>query len=226
MAVGGSQPGSGSDSRRQSRDLRLHVTDKKSGIEFLVDSGSILSLLPRSQVTQKLVPRELRLTAANGSNITTYGQHILVIDLGLRRPLTWVFTVADVRSAILGADFLAHYDLVVSLNQRQFDLSTPGRRQWTSAADHGPRCKIYECITTECSAGLSSRRCSTTPHRHIGTTGFLQAPTTNRRQTASSKGKLRHFALPRCYPAFQQPMGQPAAHGATRGRRLEDDRRF
>ena len=38
-----------------------------------------------------------QLFAANGSPIQTYGTKRMTIDLGLRRPFVWVFTVADVK---------------------------------------------------------------------------------------------------------------------------------
>ena len=108
------------------RELRLHVYDRKSDIKFLVDSGSIISLLSRSHATRKTSPEALRFTAGNGSCINTDGQHVLTLDLGLRRAFPWVFTVADVKSAIIGADFLAHYGLVVDLKRRRIaDQTTP-----------------------------------------------------------------------------------------------------
>ena len=108
------------------RELRLHVYDRKSDIKFLVDSGSIISLLPRSHATRKTSPEILKLTAANGSCINTYGQHVLTLDLGLRRAFPWAFVVADIKSDIIGADFLAHYGLAVDLKRRRIaDQTTP-----------------------------------------------------------------------------------------------------
>ena len=97
------------------RELRLHVYDRKLDIKFLVDPGSIISLLPRSHSTGKTPSETLKLTAANGSCINTYGQHVLTLDLGLRRAFSWIFIVADVKSVIIVADFFTHYGLVVDL---------------------------------------------------------------------------------------------------------------
>ena len=109
------------------QELRLHVFDPQTGIKFLVDSGSIVSLLPRSYVVRKTPPRVLKLTATNGSSIPTYGQRMLTIDLGLSCAFPWAFIVADVKSAILGADLLAHYGLVVDLKRQCIALSSsPG----------------------------------------------------------------------------------------------------
>ncbi|XP_032687537.1 uncharacterized protein LOC116851826 [Odontomachus brunneus] len=68
--------------------------------------------------TPRLAPAELRLFAANSTAISTYGQEPLTLNLGLRRAFRWSFIIADVSSAILGADFLAHYGLVIDLSRR------------------------------------------------------------------------------------------------------------
>ena len=57
-----------------------------------------------SCLERKTSPRVLKLTAANGSSISTYGQRMLTVDLGLSCAFPWAFIVADVKSAILGAD--------------------------------------------------------------------------------------------------------------------------
>lgn len=48
--------------------------------------------------------------ATNGVPIPTYGTRSLTLNLGLYR--LWVFTVADVKHPILGADFLGHHKLI------------------------------------------------------------------------------------------------------------------
>lgn len=53
-----------------------------------------------------------QLYAANGTTINTYGTINLELDLGLRRNFPWRFVIADVQKAIIGADFLAHYELL------------------------------------------------------------------------------------------------------------------
>jgi len=56
--------------------------------------------------------------------ITTYGTKLIQVDLGLRRKLDWTFVVADVKQAIIGADFLAHYGLIVDLQHRSLPYGT------------------------------------------------------------------------------------------------------
>lgn len=58
------------------------------------------------------------LHAANGSEIKTYSTRFITTDLGLRRKFTWSFLVSDVSHAIIGADFLAHFGLLIDLRNR------------------------------------------------------------------------------------------------------------
>ncbi|BHF62327.1 hypothetical protein SprV_0200530900 [Sparganum proliferum] len=67
----------------------------------------------------------LYLQAVNSSPITTFGFRSLSLDIGLRRLFPWIFVVADVPTAILGADFLAAFDLLVDCRQlRLHDRAT------------------------------------------------------------------------------------------------------
>lgn len=98
---------------------RIHIHDQKTSNRFLIDTGADISIIPP-------MPRELRspaklhqLFAANGSPIQTFGTKRLTIDLGLHRPFVWIFTIADVKSPIIGADFLKHYDLLVDLRRNR-----------------------------------------------------------------------------------------------------------
>lgn len=96
---------------------RLHIFDRVHGRKFLVDTGAEVSILPVS-CTNRKTPVELTLYAANNMRINTYGEERLTLDLGLRRPITWNFCVADIPFAIIGADLLKHYRLTVNLHDR------------------------------------------------------------------------------------------------------------
>ena len=98
---------------------RLHLYDRESHMKFLVDSGSVVSLLPRVAVNKRLSPKKFALYAANSTTIITYGQQIFTLNLSWRRAFKWTFIVADVQTAILGADFLAHFDLMVDVKRRR-----------------------------------------------------------------------------------------------------------
>ncbi|CAB0032625.1 unnamed protein product [Trichogramma brassicae] len=107
-------------------ERRLYVTDRTHKIRFLIDSGSVLSILPRTVVRKPLQRKTLELQAANGTTIATYGQHSLTLNLGLRgRPFEWAFTIARVDVAIIGADLLSHFGLLIDLrNRRLLDNQT------------------------------------------------------------------------------------------------------
>ncbi|XP_011859683.1 PREDICTED: uncharacterized protein LOC105557124, partial [Vollenhovia emeryi] len=100
------------------KQSRLHVFDQTTGQRFLVDTGAEISILPAS-LRDKNTPSELKLFAANNTVIDTFGERLLTLDLGLRRPIVWNFRVANVPFAILGADVLTHYKLIVNLHKRR-----------------------------------------------------------------------------------------------------------
>lgn len=70
-------------------------------------------------------PSATVLLAANNSEIPTYGQKVLDLNLGLRRKFRWTFIIAQVATPILGADFLKHFSLLVDLkNGKLIDAIT------------------------------------------------------------------------------------------------------
>uniref|UniRef100_T1GPF4 Peptidase A2 domain-containing protein n=1 Tax=Megaselia scalaris TaxID=36166 RepID=T1GPF4_MEGSC len=54
---------------------RLYIKDKSTKISFLVDAGADISVIPPL----------LKLFAANGNEISTYGDKLLNLELGIRR---------------------------------------------------------------------------------------------------------------------------------------------
>ena len=110
---------------------RLFVVDKRTKVQFLIDTGSDLCVFPKTMLKENRLKTDYQLCAANGSIINTYGYAHLVLNLGLRRDFAWRFIVADVTKAIIGVDFLSYYNLVVDVrNQRLIDgtttLAAPG----------------------------------------------------------------------------------------------------
>lgn len=104
---------------------RLFVTDVISKRQFLADSGSDLSIYPKKLLQERRQRTDYELSAANESPIPTYGTILLNLNLGLRRDFRWRFIVADVAEPIIGADFLAHYNLLVDLrNKKLIDGTT------------------------------------------------------------------------------------------------------
>ena len=95
------------------------VRDSINRTSLLVDTGAFVSVLSATAADKRRPVSALRLQAANGSLIKTYGQKSLTLNLGLRRTFTWIFIIADVKQHILGADFLAHYKLLVDVSSRK-----------------------------------------------------------------------------------------------------------
>lgn len=98
---------------------RLFIRDKASGIRFLIDTGADICVFPRTLSPGRLRKSGYMLFAANGTPIATYGTRTMTLNLGLRRDFRWRFLVADVSKPILGADFLAHYNLLPDLTNRR-----------------------------------------------------------------------------------------------------------
>lgn len=96
---------------------RLTIFDNTTGIKFLIDTGAEISLLPPT-FTRSKSESSLKLFAANNSKIATYGTKRMKLDLGLRRPLDWTFCIADVPYALVGADLLSYYGLLVDLKKQ------------------------------------------------------------------------------------------------------------
>ena len=95
---------------------RTFVIDQSSGVSFLVDSGASVSVIPVSLVHPRSrsppLP-ELALRTANDSVISVYGLHSVSLDLGFGHLFHWVFLLANIQQAILGADFLSRFALLV-----------------------------------------------------------------------------------------------------------------
>lgn len=105
---------------------RLFIYDARAKIKFLVDSGADHSILAPTQFVRETIGKNnhfedtgIHLYAANGSPIRTFGTKLLEVNLGLRRPFLWRFTVADVTTSILGADFLFEFGLLIDLRHKR-----------------------------------------------------------------------------------------------------------
>ncbi|BHF81697.1 hypothetical protein SprV_0802483000 [Sparganum proliferum] len=101
----------------------FYVRDTRSGRRFLVDTDAQLSVIPPTPADRRCTNPGLFLQA-------------LSLDIGLRRLFPWVFLVADIPCAILGADFLAAFDLLVDCRQsRLHDKTTNLTVGGTSSSD-------------------------------------------------------------------------------------------
>ena len=98
------------------------IRDNVSGRQFLVDTGTLVSVFPISLHNGAPMPdnepSSKSLIAANGSCIQTYGTLTLPLNFG-NRAYSWKFTLADVSRPLLGADFLSHHDLLVDVSRKR-----------------------------------------------------------------------------------------------------------
>ena len=80
----------------------LHVYDLKNGLNFLIDTGSEISVLKPSAYDKRNRTEDRYLCAANKSCIATYGNKPLTLEFGHKQIFNWTFIVADVSHNILG----------------------------------------------------------------------------------------------------------------------------
>lgn len=101
------------------------INDTKNANQYLVDTGSDVSVIPPRPADIAKGTCHSNLYAANGSKIQTYGNKWVDANIGGRRTRPWRFIIADVRQPILGLDFLRRYKLLVDpVNSRLIDENT------------------------------------------------------------------------------------------------------
>ncbi|XP_064116665.1 uncharacterized protein LOC135222510 [Macrobrachium nipponense] len=105
--------------------VRFYVRDAISGRRMLVDTGAMHSIfLPSGKDRSRKPDKTTALVATNGTPIRSYSTKSLEISI-LGRNYIWVFTIADVRIPLLGADFLAQNGLLVDVgHKRLLDTGT------------------------------------------------------------------------------------------------------
>ena len=81
----------------------------------MVDTGAAASVFHHRSASP---PSDLRLTAANGKGITSWGSRTLLLRFDSKR-YEWPFLLAAVDRLFLGVDFLRHHGLVVDLQGHQ-----------------------------------------------------------------------------------------------------------
>ena len=98
---------------------RLFVYDKKNNLNFLIDTGACISVIPANKFPNFKSECDILLEAANGSTIKTYGSKIFTVDLGLKNTFNFPFILADIPTPIIGANFLEAFDILVNLKRKQ-----------------------------------------------------------------------------------------------------------
>ncbi|XP_036342393.1 uncharacterized protein LOC118751772 [Rhagoletis pomonella] len=112
---------------------RLLIFDRTTGTKYLVDTGADISVTPPHRTSQ-LTPTQLRLQAANGTVIDTYGDKPLELDIWLRRPIRWILCIANVPYPIIAADLIHEYGLLVDLRRGCIIDPNSGSRSTSSYA--------------------------------------------------------------------------------------------
>ena len=97
------------------------VKDPYTSVNFMVDTGSAVSLLPcsRSAGDNRLTGH---MTAANDTLVPTYDTISLTVTFDLRKSFKWNFLRAGVSCAILRLDFLTHFGFVFDLANKTLQL--------------------------------------------------------------------------------------------------------
>ena len=104
---------------------RLHIRDVSTGLIYLVDTGSDISLLPADSKTLTKKPSDIVLFADNDSRVPTFGEVNVTLNLNLRCVFKWNFCVAQVPYPIIGVELIAHFHLVPYLHgSRLVDITT------------------------------------------------------------------------------------------------------
>jgi hypothetical protein len=156
---------------------RLTITDPETRITFLIDSGADISVLPSAFATTKNQSTVRFLLAANGSRIATFGEKIISVSLGLRRNFVWRFVIAEVDGAIIGADFLYHFNILIDLKgQRLIDNDT------------------LECIEcTTCTFNYPELKMITIDHPYIDLVNKYPEITNIENKTATTSTTMHHI---------------------------------
>ena len=116
--------------KRRSRSVVTSVAGQLNSLLFIVDDnsakrflGASVSVFPASHKDRHSDVRTPSLVAANGTNIATYGTREMSLRLD-RRNYKWPFIIADVKTPLLGADFLQANALLVDLQSRRLINAT------------------------------------------------------------------------------------------------------
>lgn len=163
-----------------------------------------------------------------------YGTTFLSLNLNLHRSCNILFIIADVKSAIIGADFLVHHALLLDLKCKQLvdtvtQLTSKG--QLADANIYNVFAINKASFNNNAYAELLNRFVDITmPHlinhsskadnavcHHIETTG---APVFDKLAAAKEDFDILKW----CHPSVQQPVGKPYTPGPKEARWLVNNR--
>lgn len=98
--------------------IRLTIKDRNGSGTYLIDTGASVSVVPALRHNKAKKTHATTLYAANGTPIRAYGYSVRTVNFGIRS-FKWNFYIAEVQHPIIGADFLAKYDLLVDIRGRR-----------------------------------------------------------------------------------------------------------
>lgn len=94
-------------------------------LTFIIDTGACVSIIPYNLINGHIIqPSAVRLHTANGTPIKCHGETSVLMSLPcLRRTFRWTFVIANTTNALLGADFLSHFGIVVNCQTKSIQDS-------------------------------------------------------------------------------------------------------
>lgn len=134
-------------------DYRPFLTDRNSGVNFLIDSGSKCSMIHPTSFERNNLPPITRVAYLKGKTFAVYGMKNLTVDLGFNTHLQWNFIVADIVQSVIGADFLVHFNLTLDVKSKRLIRLGSSPTLYDAAnvivEDREMRAEIYKKIYLE-----------------------------------------------------------------------------
>ena len=93
--------------KKNNKPCYCYVFDYATRMKLIVDTGCMVSVIPKRDGD---IPDDFpnKIVAINGTQVTTYGDVTLLLDLGLGKKFPWTFTKADIELPYIGNDFFLH----------------------------------------------------------------------------------------------------------------------
>lgn len=170
---------------------RLFVTEKSSNRDFLVDTGADISVVPPTSKEKLNSPCLFNLFAANGTKIKTYGSKLITLNLGLRRPISWMFVIADVQSPIIGSDLLKKFDLLVDVKNSKL------KDNLTNLS--------VQAKSMEVNCGIQVKSIANIGIYHALVSEFPALLDLSSFNNIQKKHNVRHKIITNCQPIFSKP---------------------
>lgn len=93
------------------RSGRIYLRDLSSNVDYLIDTGADVSILPPHLSSSKISKCSTTLQAVNSTELKCSGTTSHTINIAKDTRLQWNFLVTEVPEPIIGIDFLRHHKL-------------------------------------------------------------------------------------------------------------------